>query len=172
MNPEKPKSKADDNPRSMKTFLSLSRAALMLLLLITFVGCSKDDDPEPENEESNIPPEFRGRNVEVNPKTVYVSSKSISVSVWDNGNLVDGDIVSIYVNGERVINEHELTRTKHTVDVDLKYKGYNYILLYAHNEGTSSPNTCAVEIEDDKGKQTVVLNAKLTTNAAANVVVE
>lgn len=172
MYPEKPKSKADDNPFSMRKLLLLPKLLLLLLLAFTFQGCSKEDDPEPENEESNIPETFMGRDVEVSKSTFQVSSRNVSISVWDNGNLVDGDVVSIYVNGEKVIDEYELTRSKHTVDVTLKYKGYNYVLLYAHNEGYSPPNTCAVEIYDGTDNQTVTLSADLRTNGAANIVVE
>ncbi|MGV3538374.1 MAG: hypothetical protein ACO1OQ_01095 [Rufibacter sp.] len=156
----------------MKKNFSLLKLLAMLLLAFSFQSCSKEDDPEPENEESNIPETFMGRDVDVNGTTVYVTSKNVSISVWDNGGVVDGDIVSIYVNGEKVIDQHELTRNKHTVDVTLKYKGYNYIMLYAHNEGWSPPNTCAVEINDGEDNQTIVLDADLQTNGAANIVVE
>ena len=136
---------------------------------LAITGCS--DLFGPDYSEPNVPPAFQGRPVETQG-TVTVSNRNVTFSVWDHGNLVDGDIISLVINGRTVVSEHTLTRTKHTVSVSLNPNGYSYVMLYAHNEGTSPPNTAGVSIDDGSGEQTFSLTADLETNGAYNIIVE
>ena len=120
--------------------------------------------------EPNVPDTYDGRDVNV-IGTVYVDSKDVTFYVWDSGQ-IDGDIISLIVNGKTVIDEYTLTGTEYSVDVSLKNTGYNYVLLYAHNEGDISPNTCALDIEDDSGRQSLTMSSNLSTNGAYNIYVE
>lgn len=136
---------------------------------IVVTGCS--DLFGPDFSEPNVPPSFQGRPVETQG-TVTVSDRNVTFSVWDHGNLVDGDIISLIINGQTVIQNHTLTRTKHTVNVRLNPNGYSYVMLYAHNEGTAPPNTAGVSINDGTGEQTFSLEADLQTNGAYNILVQ
>jgi hypothetical protein len=71
-----------------------------------------------------------------------------------------------------VLSNYTLTGSKRTVDVTLKFKGYNYILLYAHNVGSLPPNTCSVEITSDGSKKSFILESNLSTNGAVDIIVE
>ena len=143
----------------------------ILILCLAIVACDKDEET-PRNDSSIIPDTFQGRD-NVDLGTMYVNSRSLTISVWDHG-AIDGDIVSIYVNGEKVIDYQELDGPTgaYSVDIELKYNGYNYILLYAHNEGDLPPNTCTMALFDDVDYSDYILEANLTTNGCVNVVVE
>lgn len=123
-----------------------------------------------EVTEPNVPDTYSGRSVDVQG-TVYVSSKNVTFRVWDSGQ-IDGDIITLVVNGNEVLSYYTLTGTKRDISVTLDNNGYNYVLLYAHNEGSIPPNTAALSIDDGVTEQDLVLSANLTTNGAYNIVVE
>ncbi|MFX0556106.1 hypothetical protein ACOCEA_04880 [Maribacter sp. CXY002] len=137
-------------------------------LLIT--SCSNDDGPT-RNEISIVPDTFLDRENEI-LGTIELNSRDVTISVWDHGT-IDGDIVSIYVNDEIVIAERELDGpgNKFTVSTTLEYEGYNYVLLYAHNEGSISPNTASMSIDDGISTREFILEANLLTNGAVDLVV-
>ncbi len=171
-----------ENMRLIKTMLAI--------VLLTFVfDCTdkkKDDSTSttaaarnvldssnnsrtpPEQKSSIVPSTFSGRSV-TNQGSVTVSVKTIALYTWDSG-VIDGDIVSLYLNGKIILNQYTLTGSKRKIDVTLDYCGYNYLLLFAHNEGSISPNTAAVSLDDGSGEKSIVLSANLSTNGAYDVV--
>ncbi len=56
---------------------------------------------------SIVPPSFGGRTNNV-LGTVNLASKKVTISVWDHGS-IDGDIVSIYVNGVRRMSKNSMS---------------------------------------------------------------
>jgi hypothetical protein len=122
-----------------------------------------------EVSEPNVPSTYRGRSVNVQG-TVTVSSKNVTFRVWDSG-VIDNDIITLVVNGDDVLSNYTLTGTKRDISVTLDNKGYNYVLLFAHNEGDIPPNTAALSIDDGTTEQTLVLSADLSTNGAYNIIV-
>jgi hypothetical protein len=79
---------------------------------------------------------------------VTVSARSISITLTDDGSLVDGDRVDVYLNGVKVIDDHTLVGGAGTVfSLDL-LSGSNELRVVALNEGTSSPNTAQLAISD------------------------
>ncbi len=125
----------------------------------------------PVNKNPITPSSLLGR---INKKLgcIDLDSRTITISVWDNGT-IDGDIVSVYVNGNRVINQVEMDgpRNPFSVDVTLENNGFNYILLYAHNEGSIPPNTASMSIDDGINKKTFVLSSDLRANGYLDLVV-
>jgi hypothetical protein len=74
---------------------------------------------------------------------ITVDSRTVTLTIWDHGS-EDGDIVSIYLNGNRVAGG---TIRKAGSNLRLQLNpGPNTLTVRAHNEGTSSPNTAAVKI--------------------------
>lgn len=144
--------------------------ALPVLFVLTFTSCSKDDGPT-RNNESIIPDSFLDR-LNEHLGTVEVGNREITISVWDHGQ-IDGDIISIYVNGDEIIAERTLNgpADKYVVTTTLEYNGYNYLLLYAHNEGSISPNTASLSINDGENTKEFVLEANLETNGAVDLIV-
>lgn len=143
---------------------------IVFILILLSVSCSNDDGPT-RNEVSIIPASFLDRDND-NLGTVEISGRDVVISVWDHGT-VDGDIVSIYVNGTELIANRVLEgpSSKYAVSTTLEYEGYNYVLLYAHNEGSISPNTASMSIDDGTNLREFILEANLLTNGAVDLVV-
>ena len=77
-------------------------------------------------------------------QTVTSDSKKVKVSIFDK-NRVDGDIVSIYLNGMLVIENFQVTHQKKDVYLELQ-NGSNVLVMYTINLGRIPPNTAALEI--------------------------
>ncbi|WP_157449731.1 hypothetical protein [Croceitalea dokdonensis] len=146
------------------------RSSVLVFFLILITSCSTDDGPT-RNDISIVPNTFLDRENEVLGE-INVANREIAISVWDHGR-IDGDIVTIYVNGEALIAERLLEGPgdKFTVSTTLEFDGYNYILLYAHNEGSISPNTASMSIDDGVNVNEFILEANLLTNGAVDLIV-
>ncbi|WP_405247937.1 hypothetical protein [Cellulophaga sp. Asnod2-G02] len=83
---------------------------------------------------------------------------------------VDGDLVSISVNGEVVDPKLFLTGAFKGVNVDLK-QGFNRIEFKALNEGSSSPNTAQINVYDDEGKLLYANQWNLSAGSVATFIV-
>ncbi len=151
---------------------SILKLGFFMLLALSLNSCSEDDEKVERNDSSIIPATSFDRANQV-LGTVYLGSRDITISAWDHGT-VDGDIVSIYVNGRLVIDEQTLggPDDKIQVSTTLEYNGYNYILLYAHNEGSISPNTASISINDGTIDEEFTLESNLYTNGAVDLVVD
>lgn len=102
---------------------------------------------------------FDGRKINYVNELV-VGSNEIQINLWDHGR-VDGDIVSIYLNGEAVVSKYHLTYSKKAFDLKLNTNKPNDLFLYAHNLGKSPPNTVSIEITDGKISENIILNSDL-----------
>ena len=122
------------------------------------------------NDTDNFPSSYRGRPVS-SAGTTHLTGRTVTFKVWDSGAQVDGDIITLVVNGTEVISNYTLTASPKSVSVTLKKK-YNYVLLYAHNVGTSPPNTCAVIMNDGSGDKTITLSSDLSTSQAMHLYVD
>ena len=61
-------------------------------------------------EQKNVPSAIDNRKV-LTSKTVSVSQKNIEVYIWDNMK-VDGDQISMMMNGKWILHKHTLTQNK------------------------------------------------------------
>ena len=148
----------------------MRRLRLMGLVVIAVVAIGSCDLFAPRQAVPNMPTEYEGRSVE-DQGDAYVESRNVEIYAWDSGQ-VDGDIVTVIVNGQVIFDEYTLTGIPEPRSVTLDNRGYNYILLYAHNEGSVSPNTAAIDLDDGSTYQNLVLSANLTTNGAMDIVVQ
>jgi hypothetical protein len=79
---------------------------------------------------------------------VTVNARHISITLTDDGSLVDGDRVDVFLNGAKVIDNHTLAGGAGTIfSLDL-LSGSNELRVMALNEGTSSPNTAQLRLSD------------------------
>lgn len=99
------------------------------------------------------------------PKKVTIYGEDVALHLWDTEK-EDGDIISLYFNGEWILQEHKLWHEKQIVNIKLKADEENELIVYAHNEGKRPPNTVAMIIFDKKGKRNVTLNSDMTSSAA------
>ncbi|MDX1902639.1 MAG: hypothetical protein SFU27_00660 [Thermonemataceae bacterium] len=152
-------------------FLKVALFAAFALLSV-LSSCKKEEEPKPTVNTTSIAPASSNGRDNINLGCVSISNRNVTISVWDNG-AIDGDIVSVYVNGKLVIDEVEMDgpSNKYSVDVALDYEGFNYVLLYAHNEGTYSPNTASLSIDDGVSPRTFELSSDLNTNGYVDLLV-
>ena len=119
--------------------------------------------PEPEAPETEeaiaLRNFFDGRSISYT-KELVVDTEDIKVSLWDHGRQ-DGDVVSIYLNGEPVVAKHTLTYKKKVYEVKLDPNKPNDLFLYAHNLGRFPPNTVSIEINDGTTAENIILNSDL-----------
>jgi hypothetical protein len=97
-------------------------------------------------------------------QTVTVSSDSLVLSFYDNG-VIDGDSISVYSNGDPIINNRRLTATAIRKTVYFQSIDELRLQLVAENLGTIPPNTGLLLIKDGEKVLQVNFSADLNTNA-------
>ncbi len=102
---------------------------------------------------------FDGRSINY-VKELNVNGTNISIKLWDHGRK-DGDVVSIYLNGEAIVSKYLLEYTKKVFEIKLDPSKPNDLFLYAHNLGKFPPNTVSIEISDGKISENIILNSDL-----------
>ena len=107
--------------------------------------------------------QHEGREVQVE-RVLEVKSRKVKIRVWDNG-IVDGDVLSLFLNGELLLKNYRVTRNKYSIPVTLE-QPVNYIILHAINTGSISPNTVAVSVDDGTTEQIVIVSSNLKTSGA------
>lgn len=122
--------------------------------------------PRPEKIITEIPSEkpiardmFDGRKLTY-VNEMSVGSNKISINIWDHSRK-DGDIVSIYLNGEAVISKYSLEYYKKKIELTLDTTKPNDLFLYANNLGKYPPNTVSIEIVDGVSSENIILNSDL-----------
>lgn len=121
-------------------------------------------------ETNPVRKEFDGRKISYT-KELEFNGTDITVKIWDHGRQ-DGDIVSIYLNGSSVVNKHYLTYYKREFKIKLDPNKSNDLFLYAHNLGTSPPNTVSIEISDSTKSEDIILNSDLKSCEAVMISVK
>lgn len=116
-----------------------------------------------------IPSTFAGRKVHTQHR-IKVKQKNIQVYVWDN-RVIDGDIISVNVNGRWLLEKVTLRRRKKKIKISLDKKN-NFLLVHAINEGSTPPNTTAITIKAGKVKKLLLLRASKKSSAAIHFVYE
>ena len=99
-------------------------------------------------------------------QNIVAHSDSLILSFYDNG-MVDGDTISVYLNGASIISKTKLTAAaaKQTIKLDPSIGVYKLVLV-AENLGTIPPNTGLLVIQDGTNRYQVHFTADLQTNAA------
>ena len=98
-------------------------------------------------------------------QTIELSADSLQLSFYDNG-VIDGDSISVYVNGENIISNNKLTATATKKTIRLPNVETIEIILVAENLGTIPPNTGLLVVKDGDKTYQVNFSADLQTNAA------
>jgi flagellar biosynthesis GTPase FlhF len=106
---------------------------------------------------------------EVVQQTVDFVQDSIVLSLYDNG-VVDGDSVSVFLNGQNVMTSTKLLTSATKKVIYLKEVAGDEIrlVLVADNLGTLPPNTGLLVIKD--GEQTYQLNFKADMQTNATII--
>lgn len=97
-------------------------------------------------------------------RTVEVSSKDVRIKIWDSGT-VDGDYATLFLNGERILNNYRVQKYKRGIPVKLNAEE-NLLILHAEDLGDIPPNTVAVSVVDGKKETVIVMNSNLKESDA------
>lgn len=152
--------------------VSLSGASVMLNLTYSFNPLIKtraiDTAKVREQEEDKLVHThyLLGRKVHVQ-ENISVNAEEVALRVWDKGK-IDGDIVSVYLNGVEILHDYTLAREKKEIMIHLK-PGVNRIVLHAINLGRVPPNTAAMEIDDGFKPVKVILNSDMHGSGALEI---
>jgi zinc protease len=125
--------------------------------------------PEKATTNNNAATNVAGRAVTV-AKTVEISSSEITLELYDNAE-VDGDKVSLFFNGTKVVNNQPLTAQPLTVKIKA-VKGNNQIVMFAENLGTVPPNTAYLVIKAGDKEYKLQLESDMKQSAAINLVLQ
>ena len=121
-----------------------------------------------ENSERNLIANFTRRKI-VYTKELEVGSDSVRVSLYDNGE-IDGDTVTVFLNGKPVLAHQELTARAVNIYLTLdNSKDVNEISLFAENLGKIPPNTALMVVTDGITRFEVFLSSTYTQNAAVRI---
>ena len=98
--------------------------------------------------------------------TLTTARDSILLSFYDNG-VVDGDVISVYVDGALLVSQTKLTELAVKKWVALSGSdGITEIKLVAETLGSLPPNTGLLVIQDGAARYNVNFSADLQTNAS------
>ncbi len=98
-------------------------------------------------------------------KQIEVSSDSVRLSFYDNAE-VDGDSISVFLNGNLVIAHQELSERAFNVYVRLdSTKDINEVSMFAENLGKYPPNTALMVISDGDKRYETFLSSDFKGNA-------
>jgi hypothetical protein len=121
---------------------------------VTEKSADKKADPKPvmpmeggkaKNLSENTKEKLTQRSAQV-IKTIDVTGPSIKIEIYDNGQ-VDGDTVSIFMNGILLIPAKMLTAKPITINIDVNDKEDVYdIVMFAESMGTIPPNTALMVV--------------------------
>ncbi|MCB9192364.1 MAG: WD40 repeat domain-containing protein [Flavobacteriales bacterium] len=94
-----------------------------------------------------------------------LTGNKLTFEIWD-AQVIDGDIVSIYVGDECIVKEYSITDVKKTVTFDASAYKRVYVYLHAHNLGTLPPNTVTMTVSDGEQTHQIELRSDLSGSAA------
>lgn len=92
--------------------------------------------------------------------TIFVKNNSITLSIWDNGQ-IDEDQIDLFLNNTIILEKYTINASKKIIPIDIKNTP-SILKIVAKNEGKITPNTTRLEIKD--GEQIFSLITALKEN--------
>jgi len=134
----------------------------------TNIGPAKITDSAINYNERNLVAQFTRRQI-IYTKDLEIGSDSVRVSLYDNGE-IDGDTVTVFLNGKPVLAHQELTARAVNIYLTLdNSKDINEISLFAENLGKIPPNTALMVVTDGISRFEVFLSSTYTQNATVRI---
>ena len=93
-------------------------------------------------------------------KLLYITGNTVKLIVWDNGQ-VDGDKISITLNGINILDNYILTAEAKMIELPLSGNAIDTLKIIALNVGTIAPNTAAIKIETPAEQYPILTKAVL-----------
>lgn len=110
---------------------------------------------------------LHGRKLHIE-QTITVNEPIVKILLWDK-NKVDGDYVSVYLNGKLVLDSVEVVKAKKEIALHLQ-SGSNLLVMHAVNLGKIPPNTAAIALKGDKKHKIFVVNSDLKKSGAVELI--
>ncbi|MDB9955007.1 hypothetical protein OAD49_05575 [Flavobacteriaceae bacterium] len=105
----------------------------------------------------------------VNQKmSLFTKSNEVVLSFFDRGQ-IDGDIITIYVNEKKILNNHTLTKNKKSLSLMLNSKSTK-VVIKADSAGSITINTANIEINDGTQFLNVVTSLKTGESTTINII--
>jgi len=169
----KVENKADDNDKQKEKDSLEMESVAAAATIKTSIENTKVSDPGSVNT-TNVPlvrqdlakiiDQFKKRK-SVFQKELHVESDSIRSSFYDNAE-IDGDSISVFLNGDLVVAHQELTERAFNVYVKLdSTKEINEVSMFAENLGKIPPNTALMVVSDGENRYETFLTSDLKGNA-------
>ncbi|MGZ3925025.1 MAG: hypothetical protein ACXVLT_14440 [Flavisolibacter sp.] len=112
----------------------------------------------------NIPATTRSRENHL-VRTLIVNHENISVRLYDNGE-VDGDTISVYLDGKPIVSSKGLSTIPITVNLKLDDSNPDHVLvMVAENMGRIPPNTSLMIVQDGDKRYEVSITSTEQKNA-------
>jgi hypothetical protein len=134
----------------------------------TVAAPAKITDSAINYNERNLLAQFTRRKI-IYTKDLEITSDSIRISLYDNGE-IDGDTVTVFLNGKPVLAHQELTARALNIYLTLdNSKDVNEVSLFAENLGKIPPNTALMVVTDGVSRFEVFLSSSYTQNATVRI---
>ncbi|MFT3846135.1 MAG: hypothetical protein QM725_13855 [Lacibacter sp.] len=102
-------------------------------------------------------------------QTIVIASDSVQIELYDDG-LIDGDIISLYVNNNVLLDKIALKDKALKQTIPFNSGGESiFISMFAENEGTIPPNTGLLIIRDGQKKYEVRFKSDLKKSSAVEL---
>lgn len=112
------------------------------------------------------PLSLQKRDIEVQ-KVINVGAKILKLAVWDNEK-VDGDKISLSLNGKWILRNYEIVKEKNHLEIELIPNQVNQLVFFAENLGTIPPNTSAINIQYEGYDKTHIMRSNLDKSGSIN----
>jgi WD40 repeat protein len=112
------------------------------------------------------PLSLQKRDIEVQ-KVITVDAKILKLAVWDNER-VDGDKISLSLNGRWILRNYEIVKEKNLFVIELIPNQVNQLVFFAENLGTIPPNTSAINIQYEGYNKTHIMRSNLDKSGSIN----
>lgn len=116
------------------------------------------------------PLSLQKRRIEIQ-KVITVDERILRISVWDNER-VDGDKISLSLNGKWIIRNYEIIKDKRHFEIELLKGQVNQLVFFAENLGRIPPNTSAVNIQYDGYNKTHIMRSNMEKSGSINFYLE
>ena len=128
---------------------------------------SKEEIKPPQEKVDLEKGEFLNRKIEYQ-HNISLKNNKLILEIWDDQK-EDGDIISLSLNGNWIIENFELKKQPHIIELTLDQTGQNLLILYAINLGKSPPNTAAISVSDGENKKKFVLKSDTKTSGTISI---
>jgi WD40 repeat protein len=116
------------------------------------------------------PLSLQKREIEIQ-KIITVDTETLKIAVWDNER-VDGDKISLSLNGKWILRNHEIVKEKYEFEINLIQNQINQLVFFAENLGSIPPNTSAVNIQYEGYNKTHIMRSNLDKSGCINFFIE